>query len=455
MSILQRRMLTYLCLSLALALAAPLVTGPDKQHQQQNETQVFLSALALSPQALARACCQGPYPLADEVLKKYPAIRKAIGIILKRGPEWGAVSLRGPQPPALVRSLGGQKAQAVCFTHLKRIYLLKLGPWRGMARLWAVGVAPGVDLQVPRITRDLLVRYPALARYLESLKPLPRTGDRLRQLRRQIERLKRLGEGTSSPSRFYKRVASPLTVQDWRALLAQLDLDDKLPVFRWGDFVIMGREESRSRRVAVPVPGLFPIKLAAALVLALLGLWWGRGIYRQGPGITVNPVWAGVFGDVIFILALGFGALGLVQYLQVRWLGTIPLSFMDEALQVICSLMYLPCLLIMAWFVSNFVGQSLEVKPEGLVWHGPGGFREMAWDDILGFELKESNLLVSRGGVVLPRRLQTLLVIKTEQGDVLLFEPGLRSTKKKIVGALEEMAPARLQADIQRLAQEW
>jgi len=453
MGLLQRRIITYICLSLALALAVPLVMGPDQRHEQQTKTVVFLCALALTPRALAPACAGGPHPLSDhELKKKYPMVRKAMGAILNRGPEWGAASIAGVQPAALVRALAGPKAKQVCLTRLGRVYRLQLNAWGGGARIWAVGTAPGATPQAPRITREQLARYPELARYLQSLAPLP-AEDRLQRMRRQAARLASREQGLSSPSRFYRPTAVSLPVRQWRALLAQLDLDAKWPAFRWRDFLIAGREGAGARLVAAPIPGLFHVKTAAAALLLLIGVWLARGVYRRGPGIAINPVWAGVFADLVFILALGFAALGLVDYFQVNWLGAMPL--MDEALRAATSLMYLPCLLLMAWFAGNLAGQSLEITPAGLVRRGPGGEEKMSWDDILGFELKDSNLLTARGDMVLPRRLQTLLVIKTKQGEAAVFEPGRRSTKKKIIAALGETAPKRLRADIQRAAEQW
>ncbi len=449
MGILLRRILVYLCLSLALALAVPLVRGPDKRHEQQTKTVVFLSALALTPRTLAPACSQGPYPLSDEMLQeKYPAVRRAIDTILTRGPEKGAVSISGSQPAALARALAGRKVRVLCFTHLQRIYRLKLHSWGGGARLWVVGLPPGAAPQLPRLDEKQLARYPELARYLQSL-----VSSRIRALSLQQARQLNPWRGLSKPNSFYRPVASTLPVRQWRDLLARVDLGPKWPAFRWGDFIIAGYEGSRIHRATLPVPGLFEFKMSAAVLLILIGLWLARDIYRRGPGISINPLWAGLFGDTVFILFLGFGALGVVDYLQVRWLHTIPR--LDEAHRMVFSLMYLPCLIFMAWFVSNMVGQSLEVKQRGLVRHGPDESQEMAWEDIRGFELKESNLLVARGDVVLPRRLQTLLVIKTSQAEVILFEPGRRSIKRKIVRALAEQAPPRLQADIDKLAQDW
>ncbi len=449
MGLLPRRIIVYLCISLALALAVPLAKGPDKKYQQQTKTVVFLSALALTPRPLSRACSQGPFPLADGVLQtKYPAVRRAIGTILTRGPERGSVSIPGPQAAALVRELAGKKVDDLCFAASKRIYKIKLHPWGGGGRIWAVGLPPGPDPQLPRITSRQLARYPELARYLYGLDPSAWAGRGL-----PGSSLRHASKPIVFPSRFYLPRASTLPARQWRDLLARLDLDPKWPAFRWRDFVIAGYEGSSIQRATLPVPGLFEFKLTAAVLLLLIGLWLARGIYRQGPGIAINPVWAVVFGDTIFILALGFGALGVVDYLQVSWLHTIPR--LDESLRVVASLMYLPALVFMAWFTGNMVGQSLEVKQEGLVHHGPGGPVEMTWDDIRGFELKDSSLLVSRGEVMLPRRLQTLLIIKTRREEVLLFEPGRNSTKSKITSSLAQQAPPRLQADIARLVQDW
>ena len=120
------------------------------------------------------------------------------------------------------------------------------------------------------------------------------------------------------------------------------------------------------------------------------------GAYRVGPGIRLNPMWAAVFADLAFILAAGFGAYCITDYTMSELLGA--LAQMDEALQVVCSLMYLPCLLFLAAFAARMGCQTLEITPEAVTRHGPGGRRMLPWERIQGFELKNSHVMVRPRG---------------------------------------------------------
>ena len=99
--------------------------------------------------------------------------------------------------------------------------------------------------------------------------------------------------------------------------------------------------------------------------------------------------------------------------------------------------------------------QSVEVESEGLSLHYPGGSKVLAWEDIQGFDLKESYTVVGRGGAMIPRKLQTKLIIRTNDGIASLVEPGFKETKQKLIRTMKEKAPERLQSDLEKVREEW
>jgi len=95
------------------------------------------------------------------------------------------------------------------------------------------------------------------------------------------------------------------------------------------------------------------------------------------------------------------------------------------------------------------------VTVEGLTWHGPGDSRFLPWEQVRGLALHETYVAVSRVGLVVPKRLQTKLVIKGMEKDIYLYEPGLKRTKRGIVAAFRQYGPPRLGADLERVALDW
>ncbi len=212
------------------------------------------------------------------------------------------------------------------------------------------------------------------------------------------------------------------------------------------------QEAYRRGPVLREVPGLKAGRLVLGGALFVAGIWLLRRRYRPRRGVAVAPGWVVVLADVLYILTGGMGAYGLCYYLLNRWWGVV--TPWDQMALEFVAMAYLPGLAMLAGFASQWSAQSLEVDERGLTRHGPGGRRFTPWDQVRGFDLEETALLVGRGDMLLPRHLQTKLVIKTADGAVNLFEPGAKA-KRKLLGLLKRQAPPRLQGDIERLAGEW
>jgi hypothetical protein len=191
-----------------------------------------------------------------------------------------------------------------------------------------------------------------------------------------------------------------------------------------------------------------------ATVFLCFGLFAMRGIYRRRPGINLNPGWSAVIGDGIFILFIGFGAYCLIEYGMGKFFAMT--SFMDdEVVRGLCSIAYLPVTAFCALFAANQFSQSVEVASEGLTLHYPGGSKVLTWQDIKGFDLKETYTVMGRGGTMLPRKLQTKLIIQTHDGIKSLSEPGFKETKRVLIRTIKDKAPERLQPDLKKVSEAW
>ncbi|MCB2187870.1 MAG: PH domain-containing protein [Deltaproteobacteria bacterium] len=196
------------------------------------------------------------------------------------------------------------------------------------------------------------------------------------------------------------------------------------------------------------------LRTVAGGIFLLLGFWFMSRGYGRARGLAVNPRAAVMVGDAVFAVALAVGISGPLDWVGENLLGQKPLW--DEALQFTLSVMYLPCLFFMAWFAANLSGQSLEATAQGVTWHGPLGSQFLPWDQIMGLELRDSHVMVSRVGLLTARRLQTRLVFRLAgDREVALFEPGTKRRKRLILEALGAYAPPRLARDLHAVAQGW
>lgn len=79
----------------------------------------------------------------------------------------------------------------------------------------------------------------------------------------------------------------------------------------------------------------------------------------------------------------------------------------------------------------------------------------LIWEDIEGFDLKESYTIVGRGGIMMLRKIQTKLVIQTNDGITSLVEPGFKENKRNLIRTMADKAPERLQPDLEEVSEAW
>ena len=145
--------------------------------------------------------------------------------------------------------------------------------------------------------------------------------------------------------------------------MSRLNVSGGAGAFLTPDYLVRISIREHSDWVTSEISLLSLIRKIAGALLFILGLWLLRRGYTKVPGIRINPGWAPVFADTVFIIALGVGFLGPLDYVLEHWFGLLPLT--DGALQFTFSVMLLPCLFFFSWFVANLGGQSLEVGPDG------------------------------------------------------------------------------------------
>ena len=469
------RLLGYVCLSLFLAFVA----GPYTEQKIVSKTEpvIYLSAVALSSSAQRPACLENVINISEKDLTSFPMIQKAVSSLSRSPIETNQVSLYGGNLEAFIKRTLGRSQREVCFEHGGRTFKLTWLIIRDMGTLYLVGL--NEPPSVPSIVESSLSKYPEMAAYIknlertaqskdidpeektvpagspsdESMKTLNDAMKRFEQIRHQAEK-QRMVPSIVNRGVFYKRERTKLGRDEWANLNRALGTDREKAVFRMGDYLIIGASEALPESVPNNIEWFKIGRYLFAAVFLFSGLFAMRGIYRRRPGINLNPGWSAVMGDGIFILFIGFGAYCLIEYGMSKCFGMT--SFMgDEAVRGICSMAYLPFTAFCALFSANQFSQSVEVTTIGLSLHYPGGLKTLPWQDIQGFDLKDSHTVVGRGGTLIPRKLQTKLVIHTNDGITTLVEPGFKKTKEELISTIKEKAPERLQPDLQKVSEAW
>ena len=470
------RLLGYISLSLFLAFVA----GPYTEQKIVSTTEpvVYLSAVALSSSAQRPACLEGVTHVSEKDLTSFPIIQRAVSSLSRSPIEANQVSLYSGNLEAFIKRTLGQSQREICFETGGRTFKLAWLIIRDMGTLYLVGL--NEPPSVPSLSRSSLSKYPEIAAYIKNLEravqsvkdvdPKEKTapagspsGERMKtiddamkqfeRMQRQIEKQNMVPSAVNGGA-FYKRERTKLDWEEWVSLNRALGTDQEKAVFSIGNYLIIGASEALPERVPMDIEWFRIGRYLFAAVFLFSGLFAMRGIYRRRPGINLNPGWSAVIGDGIFILFIGFGAYCLIEYGMSKCFAMT--SFMnDEVVRGLCSIAYLPVTAFCALFAANQFSQSVEVASEGLTLHYPGGSKVLIWEDIQGFDLKESYTVAGRGGAMIPRKLQTKLIIQTNSGIKSLSEPGFKETKRVLIRTIKDKAPERLLPDLEKVGEAW
>jgi len=129
--------------------------------------------------------------------------------------------------------------------------------------------------------------------------------------------------------------------------------------------------------------------------------------------------------------------------------------FNDMVFTQMGALFYVPAIIIFTFFNAKQFSQSVEITKEGITIYYPKNEIFIKWQQIENFELYTSYLAVSRFDFPIPKKLQIYLVIKTEKESYNLVEPGLKSTKKKVLFALKDNCQENLLPQIDKITYKW
>jgi hypothetical protein len=207
-------------------------------------------------------------------------------------------------------------------------------------------------------------------------------------------------------------------------------------------------------KTTAPIKWFKSVRYTMAVLFLIIGVWAMRGVYRRLPGITLNPKPLARLNDGICVLFLALGAFCVVEYLMIEHFKMLPFLDDERAFAMIACA-YIPVAVFLALFTTKQFGQSLEIREEGITVYAPGGSILIPWKNVKGFELKNTYGVTGGERALIPRKIQTKLLIQTPERAVELVEPGQKKVKTEVIRALREKAPSILQNAISGIAEKW
>ena len=407
------RILAYLCLTLALALAL----GPysDRMEFLEDSPRVLISAVALTEKGIESTCPDQVYDLTRKSLAAEPVVEKAVRDIGREPTQSNYVFVETAGAEKFIQGLTGEKRPEACFRFQGQTFKLITSQFTGYSDFFLVGISPDQIRELPVVPPELLKGLPGVSAYLKGL------------------------GGPKGGEPVYDQAETDITPKEWRALRDGLNLAGTQTAVRAGDFVLFGVVEDRRVRRTVELKGLRAGRMALAALLLVPGLWFWRGVYRRRPGFSAGTPWTSLTGDALLILVGTAGAYGLVEAVQWHWFAVQPWLRKSTIYQYV-TFGYLPYLAVCAWLKIKSASWGLEVTGTGLVKHGPGGARTMVWDEIKGLGWKSGSAGVDH------------LVIRLKSGEDSLPVSHRAGDREALVSDLTRLAPSRLQEEVRGLS---
>ncbi len=479
----KRRFLFFLFLSLGITLAIGPYSG--KYKGQIKARYFYLNAVCLDTDKIIRLCSRLPVEIAEDGLNEFPEIYNLISSPPISTLERNKSSIYTDRLGKFTGSFRENYDKYLCFTFDKRTYILEPTLIYELGWLYLIGLSEYPE-GIRRLELTDLDQFPPLRSYIRSL---DETIDKMSSSKLDPE-----ASGTTRPydpgnsqqnieetlkamndfsEKRTREIDSVLNSQDhvkwmqlfaekrieikpgtWASLNKKLGWSEKGIRFICNDYLIIVYSEVSTEDILINIKHhRIPRYLFASLFL-LLGILSAKRVYARNEGIAINPGWSIYIADFIIIVALCVGSYCVIDYFLVHAFKMTSI-ISDAAFRAVCSVGYLPVMLIFSWFSANMCGQSILIDSKGIRIYYPASTAFLSWGSIEGVTLKETYVAVGRLGTLVPRKFQTNLVFISADKKYSLFEPGLRSIKNRVTDRIRLFAPDRLSNDIDIIEQQW
>jgi len=228
-------------------------------------------------------------------------------------------------------------------------------------------------------------------------------------------------------------------------------------LFKFAGFVLTSMALSLLALPGASLPESFVVpKYVIGMVFFLTGVFFLRRNDGKQKGILVNPRWAAVTGDMISIFFLSFAAYCVwAAVLYQGWRIEIYLYAHNMSAMDFIAFTYIPAVAVMAFFISVFEEEKIMVDETGITIRYPGKTIFMAWKEIEVLRIRQTYTVAGGEDFAAPRDMQRVLQVEGTQRTMVLYEPGLKQTKRNITEILKKYAPKDLQDDIAQIEKNW
>ncbi len=196
------------------------------------------------------------------------------------------------------------------------------------------------------------------------------------------------------------------------------------------------------------------LKIVGILFL-LMGFIVTRKLYFRKRGIMVNPQKIAILYDIITLLFAVPSAWLFVSFVLEKLFFIPPVYAGNEIFFMGVFFLFIGVPLV-SLFTSQLTSQSIGINSKGVIVDSLRVVEFVPWEELQSIEFSDEYVLVGRGGIPIPRKLQKSLKLTDISGNsIIINEPQLKSIKNKIIQHFEIHMTGNLKNEFMKLLSEW
>jgi hypothetical protein len=260
--------------------------------------------------------------------------------------------------------------------------------------------------------------------------------------------------GFSYLKKQWETEATAISIEEWEQMKGSLCFsDNNQTFFLFENTLFRGVVRHDYSHVNAPVPGLALGRKLAGAASLIMGLLLMTGLYLKKQGIMIAKTGSVLLWDIIVIGISVFFFYGAIDLLFVKLFETGMGS--EEFIQFMGVFWVFLGIPATALFISASAAQAVTINEKGVYLNGLFSKISVSWDDLKDIEVAELYSAKRVGRITAPKQLMKIMRLEGETSSITLMEPPLKSTKKRILGALLTHAPEKWKAIIEKQGIVW
>lgn len=248
--------------------------------------------------------------------------------------------------------------------------------------------------------------------------------------------------------------ATAISIEEWEQMKESLSFSDNdQTLFLFENTLFRGVVRYDYGHVNLQVPGLALGRKIAGAASLIMGLLLMMGLYLKKQGIMIAKTWSVLLWDIIVICISIFFLYGAIDLLFMKLFETrMGTEEFIQFMGVFWVFLGIPAI---ALFISASAAQAVTINEKGIYLDGLFSKIFVSWDDLKDIEVSEIHSVRKEGGILAPKQLMKIMCLEGETSSITLMEPPLKSTKKRILGALLTHAPEKWKEIIEEQGKAW